>query len=239
MTAATIWHDLECGAYSEDLGLWRALAAERGDPILEVGAGTGRVTLDLARHGHRVTALDHDPTLLAELERRAEGLEISVALADAREFALEERFALCLVPMQTVQLLGGAQQRLAFLRCARAHLMAQGLLAVALSSRLEAYDVGDGDPELLPDICELDGVVYASRPMAVRAQDGAFVLERRRETVSPQGRRSVELNSIRLDRVLPGELECEAPVAGLVPAGRATIAATAEYAGSEVVMLSA
>jgi len=46
---AVVWHDLECGAYLEDLPVWQRLAAQHGNPILDVGAGTGRVTLDLAR----------------------------------------------------------------------------------------------------------------------------------------------------------------------------------------------
>ncbi len=239
MTSAVIWHDLECGAYCQDLPLWRSLAAERGDPILEVGAGTGRVAIDLARRGHRVTALDHDQALLSELRRRAVGLELETVLADARAFALARRFALCLVPMQTIQLLGGAEDRAAFLSCARRHLIPGGLLAAALAGRLEAYDVVNGDPELLPDICERDGVVYASRPTAVRARDGEFVLERRRETVSADGERTVELNAVKLDRLLPAELEREAGAVGLTPTGRVTIAPTADYTGSEVVMLSA
>src|SRR5437588_9859628 len=100
---SVIWHDLECGAYDTDLPLWRGLAAEHGDPVLDVGAGTGRVTLDLARHGHCVTALDQDPALLSELERRAAGAAVSTVCADAREFALDERFRTVIVPMQTVQ----------------------------------------------------------------------------------------------------------------------------------------
>ncbi len=43
--AAVVWHDIECSAYRADLPLWRELAAEYGDPILDVGAGTGRVAL--------------------------------------------------------------------------------------------------------------------------------------------------------------------------------------------------
>ena len=54
--SAVIWHDLECGGYVEDLTLWQSLADEQGDPVLDVGAGTGRVALALARRGHRVTA---------------------------------------------------------------------------------------------------------------------------------------------------------------------------------------
>ena len=51
---SVIWHDLECGGYREDLPLWRALADRAGGPVLDVGAGTGRVALDLARAGHEV-----------------------------------------------------------------------------------------------------------------------------------------------------------------------------------------
>jgi SAM-dependent methyltransferase len=235
----TIWHDLECGSYTADLPLWRTLAAEQGDPVLEIGAGTGRVAIDLARRGHRVTAVDNDAGLLAELTRRGAGLELVTALADAREFELEERFALCLVPMQTIQLLGGRRQRRGFLERARRHLKEGGLLAAAIASQLEAYELPDGGPALVPDMCERDGIVYASHPTAIRADGDGFLLERRRETVTPDGRRSVEANAVKLDRVLPSELEREAAQAGLEPAGRSTIPATADYSGSEVVILRA
>ena len=237
MTA--IWHDLECGSYAADLPLWRTLAAEHGDPVLEIGAGTGRVAVDLARRGHRVTALDNDAALLAELSRRADGLDVPTVLADARTFELEERFATCLVPMQTIQLLGGQEGRRAFLERARRHLHGGGVLAAAIASQLEAYDLSDGGPGLVPDMCERDGVVYASHPTAIRADGDGFVLERRRETVAPDGRRTVEANTVKLARVLPAELEREGAEAGLQGAGRATIAATEDYSGSEVVVLRA
>jgi SAM-dependent methyltransferase len=235
----TIWHDLECGSYSADLPLWRTLAAEQGDPVLEIGAGTGRVAIDLALRGHRVTAVDHDPMLLAELSRRAPGPELVAVLADARELELDQRFTLCLVPMQTIQLLGGRQARLGFLERARRHLNEGGLLAAAIASRLEAYELPDGGPALVPDMCEREGIVYASHPTAIRTDGDGFFLERRRETVARDGRRSVEANTVKLDRVLPSELEYEAAQAGLEPAGRATIPATADYSGSEVVILRA
>jgi SAM-dependent methyltransferase len=236
---SVVWHDLECGGYAEDLALWRALAAEHGDPVLDVGAGTGRVALDLSRQGHRVIALDNDGELLAELSRRRDGLPLETVLADAREFELGSRFALCVVPMQTIQLLGGRDGRIAFLRCARGHLAPGGVLAIALSDALELYEVLDGVPAPLPDICELDGIVYSSQPTAVRAGPEGFVLERRRETVTAQGQRSVTQNVIRLDRLTPEQLEREAGAAGLRSAGRRSIPATREYVGSTVVMLRA
>src|SRR5690242_18862228 len=116
---SVIWHDLECGAYTADIPLWLELADRHPGPVLDIGAGTGRTTLALARAGHDVTALDNDPELLAELRRRAGGLPVEVVLADAREFDLGRRFAVVLVPMQTIQLLGGAPGRARFLRTVR------------------------------------------------------------------------------------------------------------------------
>jgi SAM-dependent methyltransferase len=228
---------LECGGYAEDIGLWRSLAAEEGGPVLDVGAGTGRIALDLARQGHSVTALDNDGELLSELGCRAGGLAVRTVLADARDFRLKQRFALILVPMQTIQLLGGVGGRARFLRCARRHLRDGGLLVVTVSEILELYEPREGVPEPLPDIRELHGVLYSSQPTAVRADGDGFVLERRREEVSAAGNRTVESNAVRLDRLGAEQLEREARAAGLRPAGRTSIPATREYVGSVAVML--
>ena len=64
-------------------------------------------------------------------------------------------------------------------------------------------------PAPLPDIRELDGVVYSSQPTAVRADGDGFVLERRRETVAVAGERTVERDLIRLDRLTGRGLERE------------------------------
>ena len=236
---SVIWHDVECGGYTEDLPLWRALAAEHPGPVLDVGAGTGRVTLDLARAGHAVTALDVDGELLAELRSRAAGLDVTTVVADARSFALDARFSLCIVPMQTIQLLGGAGGRAAFLQRACQHLLVGGVLAIAIADRLELFDVADGQVSLLPDLRELDGVVYSSSPTAVRADGDGFVLVRNRETVSVDGRLSSQRDETRIDALDAGRLEREAGTAGLRPAARARIAATHDHVGSSVVILSA
>jgi SAM-dependent methyltransferase len=232
-----VWHDLECGGYMEDLELWRMLASEHGSPILDVGAGTGRVTLDLASRGHHVTALDNDPVLADELARRATDLDVTVVVDDARTFELGQRFALCLMPMQTIQLLGGVEGRAQFLRQARRHLLGGSSLAVAIAQTLDLYDVVDEPLAPLPDICELDGVVYSSQPTAVRVDSDGFVLERRRDVVASDGERTTALDVIRLDLLTADQLGREATAVGFRPAGVQSIPATRDYAGSEVVML--
>lgn len=236
MSARAIWHDIECGGYTEDLAFWRALADRTGGPVLDVGAGTGRTTLELARAGHSVVAIDLHDDLLEELRERADGLDVTTLAADARAFGIGTVFPLIIVPMQTVQLLGGPDARASFLECAAFHLAPGGVLAVAIADDLELFEVADGGAGPLPDVRETDGVVYSSRPTAVRDDGDGFVLERRRETVTAAGEHVVEQDRIRLDRLDADTLEREGEAAGLRPASRMEIEATDEYVGSTVVM---
>jgi SAM-dependent methyltransferase len=235
-----VWHDLECGSYRADLPLWRELAGSQAGEILDVGAGAGRVTLDLARAGHRVTALDLDPGLLAALRERAAGLEVQTVCADARAFELDRRdFDLCLVPMQTLQLLGGPVDRLGFLQSAHAHLRAGGLLACAIVTALDPFDCAAGDTGPSPETAWVDETLYTSRATRVSVLDRAIAIERERRIAGPLLDPESERNVIELDRVTPFELEREALAAGLRPLPARQIRPTDEHVGSTVVMFGA
>jgi len=236
-----IWHDLECGAYVADLPLWRTLAGEARGPVLDVGAGSGRVTLDLVRHGHDVTALDVDGELLDALVQRAAaaGLgTVGTVCADARTFEIPgARFALILVPMQTVQLLDGARGRVQFLRRAREHLAPGGLIALAIADAMEAIDPDHVYPPEA-DACVLDGVRYASTPLDVREVDGgAVVIERERSIRRADGTATREMNLISLDQLDVAQLELEGEAVGLSPEPSRLVPPTDLYIGSSVVML--
>jgi SAM-dependent methyltransferase len=234
-----IWHDLECGSYTEDLAFWRALADRRGGPVLDVGAGTGRVALELARAGHSVVAIDLYDDLLEALRRRADGLDVTTIVADARSFWVGIEVPLCIAPMQTIQLMGGADGRAGFLECAQYHLVDGGVLAVAIADQLELFEVAGSAAGPLPDVAEIDGIVYSSRPVAVRSNSDGFVLERRREVVRATGEHSSEQDLIHLDRLDADTLEREGEAIGLHPASRMEIPPTADYVGSTVVMFRA
>ncbi len=237
VSARVVWHDVECGGYDADLTLWRELARAAGGPVLDVGAGTGRVALRLAEDGADVTALDVDGELLEVLAERARaaGLEVETVQADAAAFELPPRFALIAVPMQTLQLLPGPAARAGFFASARRALVPGGLVAAAIADALEAFDEQAALPA--PDVGEADGLQYLSQPVAVRERPGAVRIERIRQVVAPDGSRTSEDDTIELRTVSAEGLAAEAEPHGLRAEPPRSIAPTLEHVGSTVVML--
>jgi SAM-dependent methyltransferase len=250
-SSEVIWHDLECGSYRADLPLWRELAARHPGPVLDIGAGSGRVTLELARGGHAVTALERERVLLEALRGRPGAEGVRAVCADARGFRLKQReYALCVVPMQTIQLFGGAAGRSAFLRRARAVLRPGGLLACAILGRVEPFACADGDAGPAPETAVIDGWRYASLPTRVALDRRSVVIERERrifpaaeqprwDNREGERERGRERSVIELDRLARRTLEREARRAGLRPEPAREVAPTEDHAGSTVVMLRA
>jgi SAM-dependent methyltransferase len=226
-----MWHEVECGRYDADLPLWHELARDAADGVLDVGAGTGRVALALARAGHAVTALDVDAGLLAVLTERAEGLDVPTIAADAQDFALAAPVGLVVVPMQTLQLLA---DRAAFFACARRALVPGGRLAAAIACGLQAFD----DPDLLPppDVGRVEGWTFVSQPVAIRVSPEEYRIERVREIVAPDGTRERSDDVIRLANVTPAQLAEEAAVHGLEAEELRRVPETDEHVGAEVVV---
>jgi SAM-dependent methyltransferase len=232
--SAAVWHDVECGSYSADLALWEELAAEADGPVLDLGCGTGRVALHLARRGHAVVALDLDPELVAALRDRAAGLPLRPVLADARGFELEMDIALALAPMQLLQLLPSHADRRECLGRIAAHLLPGGRVALAIVEGLPP--AVDGDLPL-PDVREVDGWVYSSLPLEAAVEGEEIAIRRLRQVVSPAGALSEEENEVRIRALSAAQLEREGAEVDLVALGRRRIPATDLHVGSTVVVL--
>lgn len=239
-----IWHDVECGAYDADLPLWEELADEAGGPILDLGCGTGRVALHLARRGHRVLGLDTEADFLTVLGERAGELPAETEVGDARDFELGAEFGLVLAPMQLLQLFAGSDERIACLRCTAGHLRPGGIAAVAIvddpagsSSRFVSHTGTNrelGRP--LPDTREIDGWVYSSLPLETFIEDEAIVIRRLRQTVSPAGKLGEAVDEVRLRSLDSETLESEGRTAGLRGTGRREVPPTGDHVGSTVVL---
>lgn len=236
--SAAIWHEVECGGYTADLALWGRLAEEFPGPVLDVGAGTGRVGLELARGGANVVALESNRELAADLEgkaQEAEGGRLAVVCADAREFVDEQAFALVVVAMQTVQLFGGASGRARFFECARRNVSAGGCLAVAVADI--AQGAGGGQGAFEPDVLVRGGQRYSSRPVSMRCDGDEVVIERERIQTAGGNEVARSLESQAIDRVEAKTIVAEGEAAGLKPGAVEYVPETEAYAGSEVVLL--
>ena len=244
-----LWQEVECGSYSADLPLWRelvasaAIAAGRECRLLELGSGTGRVSLALAGRDCTAVALDSDPRLVAALRSRASKSQMPVRalLADARSFELDERFDLVLAPMQLAQLLLSREERRSMLRCVAQQLAPRGRAALALLEPEEDWDADAGSLPI-PDMLERDdGWVYSSQPVSVRRVDRgqSLQLDRIRTVVSPDGDQAEILWSERLALFGPDDLERDAHLAGLGPEPRRAVPATSDHVASTVIVLRA
>lgn len=231
-----IWHDVECGSYEIDLPFWEELAEEHGDPILELGCGTGRVALHLARRGYHVIGLDHDPELIGEMVHRAGNLPVEAVRASAVEFELDRQVPLVLAPMQFLHLMRSEEDRVRCLRRIRDVLEPGGVFAATLLGSLPAVPPDALPP--LPDMREVDGWIYSSQPVAPRGWMGnELLLKRVRQTVTPGGKLEQEEDLITLLYIGGPELEAEAEAVGFRTIGRGLIPETEAHVGSVVVVL--
>jgi SAM-dependent methyltransferase len=235
-----IWHDVECGGYRADLPLWEELADSLGeeDAIMELGCGTGRVTLHLAGRGaYLVIGLDRDKELVEAVWERAHGTTGDAEHIDVRDFSFPSTpFSLILAPMQLIQLLAGRTDRIRCLTCVAEALTPDGRAAFAIVEEPPAA-APQGSAPPLPDVRQVEGWVYSSLPLEPVVGAESMVLRRLRQTVTPDGDLSEEPDEVELQLLTAEELEREASEAGLRPIGRRRIPATESHVGSTAVLL--
>ena len=130
--------------FTEDLPLWADMARESGGPILELGCGSGRVLLHLAREGFETTGVDSSPSMLA-LARRRLARQPSIA---GRISLLEENFTslrtgrtypLILLPFNTFSYMVDPPDVRDALETISLHLAPGGRAAFALPNPIPLY----------------------------------------------------------------------------------------------------
>jgi SAM-dependent methyltransferase len=120
-----------------DLPFYLDCARRFGGPILEPGAGTGRVLIALAEAGYERVGVEVSAAMLeaasAKIARTpAAAARIRLVDADMKDFALQQTFFLIMIPARAFQfLLTTVDQRLA-LNCIHRHLVSGGHLVVDL-----------------------------------------------------------------------------------------------------------
>ncbi len=123
----------------DDVRFYERMADKFGGPILEYGAGNGRIALPLARRGHTVTGVDHSRAMARDFEAKREAEEesvknrLTIEVGDMREVTLGKRFELVLCTFNTALHLNTREDVERFFDKVHRHLRPSGRFIVDLS----------------------------------------------------------------------------------------------------------
>lgn len=150
------------GVYRDraDVPFFVEAAASAGGPVLELGCGTGRILVQVARAGIEITGMDLSSAMLGICRERllaeSEAVRSAVRLvhADMRDFALDRKFNLAMFPFRSFQHLMTVEDQLACLRHVHDHLVNGGRVILdvfnpsidSLANRVEGEAFGH-EPE--------------------------------------------------------------------------------------------
>lgn len=180
-------YDLVYDGETDDVGLYDQFARRSAGPILELCAGSGRVTIPLARAGHTIVALDASAPMLDRLRSRLDestAPRVRLIEADMRAFDLRPRvgfdttFGLVFCAFGSFEQLLTTEDQLACLRAVATHLAPDGVFVAELRS-LTAID-WDAEPHLLHEWTRPDpdtgGQISKLRSVAV-ARDRQLTID--------------------------------------------------------------
>ena len=155
------------GLYADrpDVHFFVEAASAARSPVLEIGCGTGRVLIPIARAGLDIVGLDLSREMLAVCEQRlaaeAEDVRSRARLveADMRAFDLGSRFTLAIIPFRPFQHLLTVEDQLSCLASVHRHLHDDGRLILdlfnpsldMLVNRPVAQELDEEPPFVTPD----------------------------------------------------------------------------------------
>ncbi len=172
-------YDLEYD-HDYDLPFWLALAEREDGPVVEWGAGTGRLSAPLAGVGSDVTAVEVSENMVEK--GREKGDAVEWIRGDMRYMKLGRRYGLGVCAFNSFLCLLSLDDALTFLRNARDHLEPDGLLGLEVSAFTpeELYE-WEGGPALRHDFTRKRGTpVRTLERFSVSRYDAASQLLRMR-----------------------------------------------------------
>ena len=109
------------------------LIKQYGEPVLDVGCGTGRLLLDYQQQGIGVEGVDNSPEMLTICRRKAVelGLEPALYHQSIEELTIPEQFKVILIPSSSIQLIIEQPLAQTAIRNLYNHLLPGGIIAAS------------------------------------------------------------------------------------------------------------
>lgn len=215
-----VYHALSAADTFEVREVLRVVRPTSG-PILDLAAGSGRLTLPLLALGRPVTALELAPAMVRLLERELEAVPAArrercrVVQGDMARFALDEQFGAIVLGTSSISLLDEAG-RAGLYACVRSQLAPRGRFAVTTVS----LDGGEGETEIEIESPVAGGIrIYEHWPSGARARTVTIVALDPPQDDAPVPVWTSTIGVLEPDRLV-GELEA----VGFALAGRVPIA---------------
>jgi len=138
-----------------DLAFYVDLARQIGGPVLEMGCGTGRVLLPIARQGVEIHGLDNAPAMLNILHERIQTepeevrRKITLHAGDIRNYRGSQKYRLVTIPFRPMQHMYTLEDQIAALKTAAFHLDEAGILSFdVFFPKYHLLDIGIGEETL-------------------------------------------------------------------------------------------
>ncbi|MGB7437737.1 MAG: class I SAM-dependent methyltransferase [Candidatus Acidiferrum sp.] len=133
---------------THDVAFYVNAAGRFGDPVLELGCGTGRITVPIAEAGYRIVGLDVSERMLERAAEKRAALRretrerVHLVQGDMTRFDLQDKFRTVIIPFRPFQHLLEVEQHINCLNCVTKHLAPGGRFIV---------DFFQTDPERMHD----------------------------------------------------------------------------------------
>ena len=114
----------------EDVDFYVEESVASGGPVVELGVGTGRIALPLARRGVRVHGIDLSEAMVARLRAKPGADRIGVTIGDFAATTVEGRFSLAYLVFNTIGNLTSQDEQVGCFQNAAAHLEPGGWFVI-------------------------------------------------------------------------------------------------------------
>jgi 2-polyprenyl-3-methyl-5-hydroxy-6-metoxy-1,4-benzoquinol methylase len=158
-----------------DISFYVQQAMASGGPVLELGCGTGRISLPIGRAGIEVMGVDISPKMITQARRKIAGEPVTFRQGDMQKVRLQQKYRMIIMPFRSFQSILSIEQQIETLATVSEHLAPDGIFVFdTIVPDMFALTIDDNRPSHVRDIPLPDSghtlVIYAQNDWSMLEQ---------------------------------------------------------------------